>query len=62
MTDDGGQGGPAADGGPAGSSKLDKAWAVLGLLTALALAAISLDLLRPARAPEVTGDDDANHE
>lgn len=56
MTDDGGQGGPAD------SSRLDKAWAVLGLLTALALAAISLDLLRPARAPEVTGNDDAEHD
>lgn len=44
-----------------GGSRLDKAWAVLGLLTALALAAMSVDLLRGARptgGEEVSGGDD----
>lgn len=34
-----------------GSSALDKAWALLGLLAALGLAAIAVDLLRTARRP-----------
>lgn len=57
MTSDGGQGGPAP-----GSTALDKAWAVLGLLTALALAAISIDLMRPVKRAEVIGSDNAEHE
>jgi hypothetical protein len=57
VTSDSGQAG-----GVPGSSPLDKAWAVLGLLTALALAAISIDLLRPVKQAEVIDSDDAEHE
>jgi hypothetical protein len=52
MTSDGGQDGPVP-----GSSALDKAWAALGLLAALGLAAIAVDLLRTARRPRPADDD-----
>lgn len=57
---DDGQGGPVP-----GSSALDKAWAALGLLAALGLAAIAVDLLRTKRqdqgqAEGNSGDDDTD--
>ena len=41
---------------PAGSQLLDKAWAVAGLLAAVALAWMAVDLLRGPRPAEVTDD------
>jgi hypothetical protein len=37
---------------PGSSDMLEKAWAVLGLLAALALAWMSIDLLLPRKQPE----------
>jgi hypothetical protein len=39
-----------------GSDMIEKAWAVLGLLAAIALAYMSVDLLLPRKQPEATAD------